>query len=154
VKKMQQKSGSMVLTTVFFISIFMLIMLMQWRSQEALQKVMIMRGEYIKRHYAAEALLEYGIDVCKKQYALITETVITERKPLILSFHRWPLGNESYAQGTIEIFYNAGLSVTATLSEHRKKQVSLSCLLAKQKIQNQDVYTIKAWKRNEIRDES
>lgn len=148
-KHARVQSGSMVLSCIFFISIFTLIMVMQWRSQEILQNVMAMRIECIKKQYAAEALLQYGIEVCKKQYGLIADTITKRKAPLSLTFNRWPLGCDGFLRGTIEVSYNKLFTITATLSDDTHKQISYSCCLEKTTVANKDVFTITAWKRNE-----
>jgi len=153
-KRMHAQSGSMVLTCVFFISICMLIMLLQWRSQEALHSIMILRMQALKKQYAAEALLQYGIDLGKKQYITLAQIVIKRKAPIILTFKRWPLGNDHYAQGTLEISYTDRLGLRATLFEQDVKQILLSCNLEKQIIQQQNIYTVTSWKRHEIHQKS
>lgn len=148
-KYMRVQTGSIVLSSIFFISIFMLIMAMQWRSQEILQNVMMLRMECIKKQYAAEALLQYGIGVCKKQYALIADTITKRKTPLSLTFDRWPLGCNGSLRGTIDVSYDTLFTITASLSDEAQKQISYSCCLEKKIIEHKDVYMITAWKRNE-----
>ena len=150
---MHNKAGSMVLTCVFFISICMLIMLLQWRSQESLRAIMVLRTEVIQTHYAAEALLQYGIELCKKQYVPLAQILHERGRPLVLTFKRWPIGEGRFARGILEISYNALFSIVATLHEEGTSKISISCCLTKQRETETQkyIYTITAWKRHEIR---
>jgi hypothetical protein len=149
-KHAQNKPGSMVLSCIFFMSIVMLIILMQWKSQEALQNIVIMRMESIKKEYAAQTLLDYGIELCTQQYPLIVDKLLKHKVSLSLTFNRWPVGCRKEMQGTLEISYNKQLILKATLSDQNVAQIAFVCHLEKQTIQNKQVYMITAWQRHEV----
>ncbi len=145
----------MVLTCIFFISIFTLIMVMQWKAQESLREITALRMEYVKKQYAAEALLWYGIGICKKQYTLLSTVLEKQSGQEALMFNQWPLGGGIFARGVIDIQYDGLFKITATLYEKDVKQVSFSCCLEKQIINPQslmpeELYMISAWKRDAV----
>lgn len=140
------KSGSMVLACVFYTSLFMLFMLMQWKSQEALQLIMRARIQRVQQHYALEALMRYGISLCKNQYALIANTIRKRKAPFSLTFERWPLGDDKYMQGKIDINYAKMIKLTAQLMREGKKHMTLSCNLEKKRVDNTIIYVVTAWK--------
>lgn len=140
------RSGSMVLTCVFYTSLFMLFMLMQWKSQEALQLIMRARIQRVQQQYALEALMRYGISLCKNQYALIRTTISKRKTPFSLTFERWPLGGDVYMQGKIDINYAKMIKLTAQLMHEGKKHMMLSCNLEKKRVDNTIIYVVTAWK--------
>jgi|GEM_PF-2187969 hypothetical protein len=144
-------NGSMILTCMFFISIIMMIMLLHWRSEEAIQTTMIMRATMVKAQYGCEALMEYGTDLCKSQYALLAKGLSERGRPLLLTFERWPLGNETYGQGIIEISYTKQFLITATILQDRHTLVTLSCCLERESRLPHNIFTISAWKRHELK---
>lgn len=143
------RNGSMILTCMFFISVCMMIMVLQWRSQEAIETTMIMRVRMAKNQYACEALMEYGIHLCKQQYALLRKKISNSGRPLIVSFERWPLGDEQYGQGIVEISYNKQFTIMASLRQNQRTMVTISCSLEREKnAQNQAVVSVFAWKQH------
>ncbi len=142
------RSGSMILTSIFFTSLLMLVLLVQWRSQEALQTIMRMRITQAQQHYAVDALLSYGVKLCKECDEPLIEALKAQPVPLLLTFKNWPLGEGKSAQGIIEIAFKNGFHLTAYLKDQDKKLTSVSCNLEKQLENNKNVYIVCAWKRS------
>jgi hypothetical protein len=140
-------NGSMVLTCMFFTSICMMIMLLHWRSQEAIQTTMIMQVKMMKAQYACEALMQYGIDICKHRYAMLSGSA----RPLSLSFARWPLDNQESGQGILEISYAKQFQITATIMQDKHPLVTVSCCLERQSALPHNIFTITAFKRHELK---
>lgn len=128
----------------------MLIILVQWKSQEAFQSIMSLRVASVKKQYAAEALLKYGIDIAKEQHLTLVGALEKRGTPLTLTFNRWPLGGGDYAAGTLEISFKKALKITAFLSEQGKKQISFSCILEKEAQRDRDFFIISSWNRDSI----
>jgi hypothetical protein len=144
------RKGSMVLTCMFFISVCTVIMLLHWQSQAAIQKTMIMRVQMMQAQYAAEALMQYGVELCKKEYATLSKKLSECRRPIMIRFSQWPLGDEQYAQGEIEISYTTQLQIRATLERDKKSLIELSCFLRKERRDERNFFTISGWKWHEI----
>lgn len=138
--------GSMVLTSMFFISIIMLMMLLHWRSEESLQSIIIMRVKMMRADYACQAIMDYGINLCKDRYGFFA----TQRRQLTLTFNRWPLGNEEYGQGILEVTYEKKCTIMATLIKDNRALVRISCNLERQKALPSNIFTISGWKRHEL----
>lgn len=143
----KKRNGSMILTCMFFISICMAIMLLHWRSEESIQTTMIMRVKMVRAQYACEALMQYGIDLCKERYAFL----IGRGQPLMLIFERWPLGAGEYGQGNLEISYAKKFEIKTTIRQEKQPLITLSCLLERQDDFPRNIFTISAWKRHEIK---
>ena len=137
--------GSMILSCMFFISICMVIMLLHWHAQEMTQRTMVIRIQMMQAQYAAEALMQYGINHCKKEYARLAKELTVRGQPLIITFAQWPCGNEQYGQGRIEIAYTQLYTIMATLILAGYKTIKLSCRLEKERGQR-EIFTVSAWK--------
>lgn len=91
--------------------------------------------------------MSYGIALCKQHYAFLSG----RGRPLLLSFNRWPLGDEEYGQGILEISYTKSFEIKATISQEKKPLITLSCCLERQNAFPRNIFTISAWKRHELK---
>lgn len=91
--------------------------------------------------------MEYGIDLCKSQYGLLSGA----GRPLSLSFERWPLGHEEYGQGILEISYAKKFQIMATILQDEHALVTMSCCLERESALPHNIFTISAWKRHELK---
>lgn len=90
--------------------------------------------------------MDYGIDIGKHRYGLLRG----RGRSLILSFDRWPLGNEEYGQGILEITHAKQLEIRATISQDKCSLVRLSCNLERRSAFPRNIFTVYAWKRQEL----
>jgi len=101
----------------------------------------------VKAQYAAEALMQYGVDLCKQEYTLLSG----RGRPISLRFDRWPLGDEQYGQGRVEITYSKQFQITATILQDEHALITISCCLERERALPRNIFTISAWKRHQLK---